>query len=197
MRGVKEDVEVGRRFSKIVIISEVEQCGKDRILLCKCDCGKVFKTKHRYLYCRKPSQSCGCLRGGNDHQGYNSRIYHCWNSMKQRSLKRVNCKIHPPWLDFKIFKKWAKGAGYDDSLVLCRNGDKGDYAPDNCRWDTQGNNLREALCGSWELICPKGVVYLVDNLLEFCKSHGLIRSCISRTADGQQKSHKGWLCRKI
>lgn len=196
VRGVRECAEIGRRFSKIVIVSELEMIGKDRMLLCKCDCGKMFKTRYRYLYCKKPSQSCGCLKGGNDHQEYNSRIYQCWVSMRVRASKRECCEIYPPWLDFKVFKDWAEEKGYNDDLVLCRNGDKGDYEPDNCRWDTKGNNVKEALCSSWELRCPEGTIYFVKDLSEFCKMHGLVRSCLSRTASGLQKSHKGWLCKK-
>lgn len=56
----------GQRFGKLEVVSKAENsydaCGTLRTQwVCKCDCGKVFTTKTRYLR-RGTVKNCGCRK---------------------------------------------------------------------------------------------------------------------------------------
>lgn len=44
--------------------------------------------------------------------------------------------------DCKVFYKWAKDNGYAEGLQLDRKDNDKGYSPDNCRWVTQQENIR-------------------------------------------------------
>lgn len=46
------------------------------------------------------------------------------------------------WEDFVVFRDWAQENGYADDLDLDRIDNDGDYEPENCRWVTRSENLR-------------------------------------------------------
>ena len=64
--------------------------------------------------------------------------------MLGRASNRKDCEVCEAWQDWKAFKEWALSNGYEDTLLLCRNADVGDYCPNNARWDTKSNNSLEA-----------------------------------------------------
>lgn len=89
--------------------------------------------------------------------GYGSiiqtRIYKIYQGMKQRCYNPNNCsyshyggrgiKICPLWIEedgLYNFVSWSASNGYDDSLVIDRIDNDGDYSPDNCQWVTQSYN---------------------------------------------------------
>lgn len=86
------------------------------------------------------------------------RLYHIYNSMRQRCYNRNaikyknyggrGIKICDEWLkDFTSFKKWALKNGYDYNKTrkeqsLDRINNNGNYEPNNCRWVTHSENCR-------------------------------------------------------
>jgi hypothetical protein len=47
----------------------------------------------------------------------------------------------------------------------------------------------------YELIDPKGEVYMTESLQDFAKQYGLTSSCLYRAVNGQLKHHRGWTVR--
>lgn len=45
----------------------------------------------------------------------------------------------------------------------------------------------------WKITSPEGVVFIVDNLQQFSKKHGLTASALSGVARGLNVQHKGWV----
>lgn len=81
-------VKSGDRFSKLVIVSEVEYSEKSgRKFEVLCDCGI---TKHVYLGNLRSghTRSCGCLSGRSNttHGKTKTRAYKSWSGMKARCL---------------------------------------------------------------------------------------------------------------
>lgn len=82
-----------------------------------------------------------------------TRLYRIWGGMKsrcynpnQRNYKYYGAKgieVCEEWKSsFEAFRKWATENGYQEDLTIDRiDGDKG-YSPDNCRWTTMSEQLK-------------------------------------------------------
>lgn len=187
-------------YNQLTVIREVEGVvvGKSksikRTVECICVCGNVTNVWIANLV-NGHTKSCGCANG-ESHGEWGSRLYKSWASMKYRAIQRtINgdiCSVHPSWVDYSGFKSWSLSNGYAPNKVICRNGDVGDYAPDNCRWDTQVNNMIEAKAKNWAFVSPSGKVVKIYNLSKFCVENYLNRGHMSAVHYGTRKQHKGW-----
>lgn len=175
---------VGKRFGKLVVLSQADRDEKGRILwLCKCDCGNTVKVLGAAL--KNSTKSCGCYRKEymskrqKTHGKRNTRIYNTWNAMRQRcnnenspSYKNYGgrgIKVCEEWeSSFEAFYAWAMNNGYEDDLTIERINNDGNYEPSNCRWipiDRQANNKRST----------NYVTYMgkTQSLSDWCRELGL------------------------
>jgi hypothetical protein len=152
----------GQKYNHITVIKKsYKNKARAQMYLCKCDCGKEY-----YLVSSRIGKniSCGCVRppkGYNKKHGCSyTRLYKVWSQMKDRCLNPKSKRyeeyggrgitIHPEWMEYVNFSKWAYENGYDGNAkfmkcTLDRIDCDGNYEPDNCRWvdmKRQGNNRR-------------------------------------------------------
>ncbi len=146
---------IGKKIGKLTIVAFVEKRKGHSYYLCKCDCGNE-KTLCISNIVTGNTKSCGCIRkiGTRKTHGLsNTRIHHTWCGMKQRcyniNLKEYKyygargIKVCKEWIDdFMNFYNWAIDNGYNDDLSIDRIDVNGDYEPDNCRWVTQKEQVR-------------------------------------------------------
>ena len=106
--------------------------------------------------------------------------------------------MYPAWNNYKYFKEWSISNGYSDNLLLCRNGDKGNYCPENSRWDTRANNNIESESYHWEITCPNRVSTIIYNLKAYCREHpDLTAEGLYDVAKGKVSHHKGYTAKKL
>ena len=146
---------IGQRSGMLVAVSECEKVilpsGQiARRIKCLCDCGN---TKNVMLchFNHKKIKSCGCLvktRGGESQ----TKIYKRYKGMIDRcSPKHIESHLYydrgigvcSEWrYSFESFKKWALSNGYSDNLQIDRIDNNKGYSPDNCRFVTPSENVR-------------------------------------------------------
>ena len=161
---------IGERFGRLIVIKEKgRNKRRQKVWLCKCDCGEIKEVPTSYLT-SGDTTSCGCYRKECEitnlsktwgetrktHGLSKTRIYQIWADMKDRcyNLKSASykdyggrgIKVCEVWIkDFVCFYNWAIENGYNDTLSIDRVNVNGNYEPDNCRWATykeQANNKR-------------------------------------------------------
>lgn len=156
----------GQTFGRWVVVKRAEKAknGANK-WVCRCECGTVRKVYGCALR-KGVSKSCGCLhkeqlvimskRTNTKHGCSKTRLYHVWNSMKQRCLNKNQkdysnyggrgITVCKEWAEsFEAFRDWALANGYNDELTIDRINSNGNYEPTNCRWVAnikQQNNKR-------------------------------------------------------
>ena len=92
-------------------------------------------------------------RVNESHGASSTRLYRIWHGMKQRCNNpkvRVykyyggrGIKVCEEWEhSFTAFKEWAAAHGYADNLEIDRKDNDKGYSPNNCRWISKKDNLR-------------------------------------------------------
>lgn len=81
-----------------------------------------------------------------------AKIYDVWRLMLRRCLDpRLQhyayyggrgISVCPSWQEFEPFRDWALENGYVEGLQLDREDPQGDYTPENCRFVTRSENMR-------------------------------------------------------
>lgn len=154
---------LGKRFGRLIVISEAPSVNGRTCWHCKCDCGKEITTKKDNLLQGK-TRSCGCLylesasKLHKSHGMSNTRLFYIWQSMRHRcTIKNDRAyknyggrgiKVCEEWTsDFMNFYNWAINNGYRDDLTIDRINVNGNYEPSNCRWipkEYQAENKRNS-----------------------------------------------------
>lgn len=120
---------------------------------CRCDCGEE-KIQHPSNLRSGRSTACKkCSPGRVSHRLYKHPLYAVWTATKQRVLNPDHpsyenyggrgIKMWESWVDDpQLFITWCIENGWKRGLQLDRRDNEGDYTPDNCRFVTQQENLR-------------------------------------------------------
>lgn len=154
---------IGVKYNRLTIKEILGKKNGHVIVRCECECGNEKITRYSRLE-NGSTKSCGCLRiettkemrdNNITHGNSKSRLYRCWQGMKQRCNGTSNIKSKERYLErnigiceewknsFETFKEWAVNNGYSDYLTLDRIDVNDGYYPYNCRWadaKTQANN---------------------------------------------------------
>lgn len=161
---------VGTRFGRLTVISDpIRRPAGNRtrtFYVCRCDCGGEITALGENLRRPNHTQSCGCLQrertsqASVTHNQTHTRLYSIWLNMRNRCYNtKVKCyqyyggrgiTVCPEWhSSFAAFQEWALRAGYRDHLLLDRIDNDGSYHPDNCRWATRVQQMRNKRDNVW------------------------------------------------
>lgn len=139
----------------------------DYYYLCKCICGKETIVRKENLQ-SGATKSCGCYQkevsakklnninlkhGFSRHDGTKEKLYNVWMAMKDRCYNKNNkmykyygernIKVCDEWKnDYVNFRSWAIKNNYKQGLDLDRIDNNGNYEPDNCRFISHKENLK-------------------------------------------------------
>lgn len=155
-KGSKEE-RIGMVFSRLKVSSFSHS--KKRLTgysyrhyyVCKCECGNTITTEWGNLT-SGDTKSCGCIPVGAFKHGLRySREYNIWCSM----ISRCENKNNPVYKHYgargiKICDSWRKdflsffndmGTSPSSKHSIGRKNNDGNYEPDNCRWETQSEQM--------------------------------------------------------
>jgi len=180
---------IGKRFGHLVI-KDIVRNNYHSFALCVCDCGVEKQTRLDHLISGS-TKSCGCQQHKNRkptnviHSSSKTRLYCIWIGMKQRCFNKNHNEFNryggrgitvcKEWLDFSVFKKWAKTHGYADNLTIERVDVNGDYCEQNCRWIPLSEQLKNTsrsvfITFNGETLCAN----------DWCKRFGLPNNSVIR-----------------
>jgi len=188
----------GKTFGRLTAIEETDQRKNGKVVwLCSCDCGNEILVRGSDLTSFH-ARSCGCYKreraietnqthgeAGNNR----TRLYSVWATMIRRCSDKTQknyggrgIKVCPEWKDFILFRDWAVNhPTYEEGKQIDRIDNDGDYTPENCRWVTHKDNLRNTRRTRWETIDEE-----TKSLAEWCEIYNMPYSVV------HQRLSSGW-----
>jgi len=206
---------IGRRFSRLVVISEHPERSRGRKIryICKCDCGAERIVLGESLRLGR-TLSCGChgrdarlnahLKHGQSKRGAVSPERYAYGAMKGRCHNPSDRNFHhyggrgifvcDRWRDdFEAFFK-DMGPRPSRNHEIDRIDNDGPYSPENCRWATRLEQMRNTR-GTQAVERDDGRQY--RSIVEAAADVGITPAGIGATCRGEQKSAGGHSWRYI
>lgn len=148
---------IGKKFNRLTIISQGPPATKgDRRWNCLCDCGNSIHVRVVDLR-RGNTKSCGCLRrelstvNATVHGKCGTPEHRTWSGMIGRCRPEAERSAHYCARGIKVCERWLNS--FEDFLSdmgprpsskhsIDRINNDGDYEPENCRWATTVQQVR-------------------------------------------------------
>lgn len=142
----------GARFERLTVLSFIPPPDRSYFLntwLCSCDCGSIIEASTSHLK-NGNVKSCGCLKNETfvNNKLSSGLTYSSWHAMIVRcagsdeNYVEKGRKVCERWLEpnSKGFLNFLEDMGErPQGLTLERKDNSLDYFPENCKWDTVGN----------------------------------------------------------
>jgi len=152
----------GQRFGRLVVISENTKKKKHDIYWwCQCDCGEITCAQGNNLKSGH-KKSCGCLsmESRTKHNFYKTNTYSTWQAMKSRCQNPKNRAFkHYGGRGISVCERWQDFTAFLSDMgekpsgkCLERIDNDGNYCPENCKWETQIEQMHNIRCKgySWD-----------------------------------------------
>lgn len=182
------EVQVGDRFGQLVVLGEEPRHETPngsivRKIRCRCDCGGESVVALARLR-NGGTRSCGCLVGGGHrtHGCTGTPEYRTWNGIKKRCSDGSDfryggrgIRVCERWLN--SFEAFLADMGERPSAEhsIDRIDNDGDYSPENCRWATAKEQMRNTCYNV--LVTHDGETLCVA---EWAERHGVSASLLAR-----------------
>ena len=159
----------GRRFGALTVIELIGRSGRQRLWMCRCDCGTTgpsttYQLTHADPHaceCGKPrrpssASNTGRLDHGHSRNRRGSPEYRVWQSMIQRCTNPARANYgRYGGRGISVCDRWRRFVNFladmgprPDGTTLDRVDSDGNYEPGNCRWATlaqQATNTRRTV----------------------------------------------------
>lgn len=149
----------GQSFSRLTALErgedQVRRTGKRLVVWrCRCDCGAEVSVRSDHLT-RGKIQSCGCWRRDQPtkHGGAYGLEYNSWQNLIQRTTNPKNpgydyyggrgITVCERWKDFANFIA-DMGPRPDPRMSIERRDNDRGYEPDNCKWASPSEQMRNS-----------------------------------------------------
>lgn len=150
---------VGKRYARLVGVSDAGPGKWGRKWLFACDCGKTTTTSGG-LVRRGFVKSCGCAQN-RTHLCTKSPVFDVWRGMMRRcdvpteigykNYGGRGISVCERWRDVKLFIADMQPT-YRPGLSIDRINNDGNYEPSNCRWTDMKTQRRNTRFNLWATI---------------------------------------------
>lgn len=100
---------------------------------------------------------------------------------------------------------------FEGAVINHKDHNKQNNSLDNLEWTTIRKNTAHSRhlwaenqilsakkrAKNWEITNPEGDTFIINNLTQYCKKHGLDHGNMSNVASGRYKQYKGYICKRL